>query len=270
MSGSPAATITGSSALPPLTAPDSVLVNRLHPSPNIEPRKHGLAPDLVLLHYTGMTSAESAIDWLSRPESKVSAHYVVDEAGAVTQLVAEAHRAWHAGLSSWRGETDINSLSIGIEIQNPGHELGYHDFPEAQVAAVESLVRDIARRHRIRPERVLAHSDVAPARKIDPGEKFPWARLARAGIGHWVEPVAAGRVGVAAGTSDGDVALMQGLLREYGYGCADHGRLDEATVKVVAAFQRHFRPERVDGLVDASSIATLERLIAALPRPLTV
>ena len=140
------------------------------------------------MHYTGVTTAAKAIDWLSRAESKVSAHYVIDDEGRITQLVAEAMRAWHAGLAAWAGESDINSASIGIEVHNPGHELGYPDFPQPQLAVVEALCRDIIARHSIRPERVLAHSDVAPTRKKDPGEKFPWARLARAGIGHWVAP----------------------------------------------------------------------------------
>lgn len=258
-----------SSALATLTVPDSPLVAALHPSPNIEPRLSGLAPDLVLLHYTGMSTAEKAIDWLSRPESKVSAHYVVDLDGRITQLVAEAHRAWHAGVSVWAGERDINSLSIGIEIQNPGHEDGYHAFPEQQMLAVAALCRDIGARHRVRPERVLAHSDIAPMRKIDPGEKFDWAWLAAQGIGHWVEPVQPDPDdgGLGPGAVDPRVALTQGLLREYGYGVADEGVLDAATAKVVKAFQRHFRPERVDGRIDRSTILTLERLIATLPRP---
>ena len=173
---------------PLMDKPDTALVGAVCPSANFEPRRRGAQPSILLLHYTGVASAAKAIDWLSRSESKVSAHYVIDDAGRITQLVAEAMRAWHAGLAAWAGETDINSASIGIEIHNPGHELGYPDFPEPQLAAVEALCRDIIARHAIRPERVLAHSDVAPTRKKDPGEKFPWARLARAGIGHWVTP----------------------------------------------------------------------------------
>ena len=266
----------------PLTAlaiPDSALVADLHPSPNIEPRQPGnragsassTRPDLIVLHYTGMSSAAKAIDWLSRPESKVSAHYVVDVDGRITQLVAEVMRAWHAGVSAWHGETDINSLSIGIEIQNPGHADGYHDFPPEQMRAVADLCRDIGARHGVPPARVLAHSDIAPSRKIDPGEKFDWAWLAGQGIGHWVPPVAIdlADAGLCLGTTGPQVALMQGLLRDYGYGCADHGILDQPTEVVIKAFQRHFRPARVDGHIDASTRATLENLIAALPRPLT-
>jgi N-acetylmuramoyl-L-alanine amidase len=262
----------------PLTEPDCRLVDALHPSPNIEPRQRGLKPDLIVLHYTGMATAAKAIDWLSRPESKVSAHYVVDVDGTTTQLVAEGHRAWHAGVSVWAGETDINSLSIGIEIQNPGHEDGYPDFTTRQMRRVADLCLDIARRHAVPPQRILAHSDIAPGRKIDPGEKFDWAWLASEGVGHWVEPAplsatAGGMSGadvLGPGSADSDVALVQGLLRDYGYGCEDNGLLDPATVTVIRGFQRHFRPARIDGCIDRSTLLTLERLIAALPRPLTV
>jgi N-acetylmuramoyl-L-alanine amidase len=258
--------------VPTIAEPDSTLVAAVHPSPNIEPRQSGMRPDIILLHYTGMSSAERAIDWLSRPESRVSAHYVVDEAGRITQLVAEAMRAWHAGVSVWQGACDINSLSIGIEIQNPGHEDGYAEFPPEQMWAVAALCRDISRRHGVRPERVLAHSDVAPARKIDPGEKFDWGWLAARGVGHWVAPavVDSDDAGLGPGAEGAEVAELQGLLRDYGYGCADHGALDAATATVVKAFQRHFRPARVDGRIDRSTRTTLERLIDTLPRPLTV
>jgi N-acetylmuramoyl-L-alanine amidase len=225
-------------------------------------------PSILLLHYTGVASAAKAIDWLSREESRVSAHYVVDEAGFITQLVAEEMRAWHAGLAVWAGESDINSASIGIEIHNCGHELGYPDFSELQLGAVEALSRDIIARHGIRPERVLAHSDVAPTRKKDPGEKFPWARLAHAGIGHWVapEPVNRADPGIARDAAGPLVAAVQTLLATYGYGIEATGGFDPRTEFVVTAFQRHFRPERVDGRIDQSTVTTLERLIAALPK----
>ena len=247
--------------------PDSPLVGDYHPSPNFEPRRGGQRPSILLLHYTGLGSAANAIDWLSRPESKVSSHYVIDEEGAVTQLVAEDMRAWHAGLAVWAGETDINSASIGIEVHNQGHEHGLPDFPEAQVRVLEALCRDIIARHGIRPERVLAHSDVAPTRKRDPGEKFPWARLARAGIGHWVppEPVNWADPGIARDAAGPLVAAVQTKLGQYGYGIEATGGLDPRTEFVVKAFQRHFRPERVDGRIDQSTVTTLERLIAALP-----
>ena len=247
--------------------PDSQLVSAYRPSPNFEPRRDRTRPSILLLHYTGLADAAKAIDWLSRTESRVSAHYVVDEAGAITQLVAEEMRAWHAGLAVWAGETDINSASIGIEISNPGHAYGYPDFPEAQLVALEALCREIVARHDIRPERVLAHSDVAPTRKIDPGEKFPWERLARAGVGHWVapEPVVWADPGIARDAAGPLVAAVQEKLAAYGYGIEATGGFDPKTEFVVTAFQRHFRPQRVDGRIDQSTITTLERLTTALP-----
>lgn len=251
-----------------IARPDTALVAALRPAPNFEPRRCAGGPSILLLHYTGVESAAKAIDWLTRAESKVSCHYAIDEAGCITQMVAEEMRAWHAGEAIWAGESDINSASIGIEIHNPGHEMGYPDFPEIQLEALEALCTDIIARHRIRPERVLAHSDVASTRKKDPGEKFPWARLARAGIGHWVEPqaVIAAEPGMGVGVVGPVVADVQLLLRKYGYGIEPTGVVDGKTEFVVTAFQRHFRPERVDGRIDQSSITTLERLIAALPQ----
>jgi N-acetylmuramoyl-L-alanine amidase len=248
--------------------PDSAFVNALHPSPNFEPRRGAGLPDMLLLHYTGLRSCSRAIDWLSRPESKVSCHYVIDEAGFITQMVAEDQRAWHAGVAVWGGMSDINSASVGIEIHNPGHELGYPDFPEAQLRALEALSGDIIARHAIAPERVLGHSDVAPTRKRDPGEKFPWSRLAQNGIGHWVAPAAVRLQdpGVARDAAGPPIAHVQEKLRAYGYGAAATGVCDANTEFVVLAFQRHFRPERVDGRIDQSTITTLERLIAALPQ----
>jgi N-acetylmuramoyl-L-alanine amidase len=248
--------------------PDSPLVDAVQPSPNVEPRRKGLGPSILLLHYTGLESMAKAVDWLTREGSGVSCHYGIDTDGRITQMVAEGERAWHAGESVWAGETDINSASIGIEIHNPGHQLGYPDFPEAQMQAVERLSRDIVARHDIRPERVLAHSDVAPARKKDPGEKFPWARLARAGIGHWVAPAPANAAepGWRVGVAGPEVASVQEALLGYGYGIEPTGVVDTKTEVVVTAFQRHFRPERVDGRIDGSTIATLECLLAGLPR----
>lgn len=249
--------------------PDTRLAARVHPAVNREERRDCAQPSLLILHYTGMASAEKAIDWLAREESRVSCHYVIDEAGAVTQLVPERLRAWHAGVSYWQGERDINSRSIGIEIQNPGHSDGYPDFPKSQIAAVIALSKDICARHQIAPTGVLAHSDVAISRKIDPGEKFPWGTLARADVGHWVRPSPLMRHQwcLADGADDVRVAEARRLLHGYGYDIQLHGALDEHMGKVLAAFQRHFRPKRVDGRLDASTLATLRRLTDAVVQP---
>jgi N-acetylmuramoyl-L-alanine amidase len=250
-----------------LSVPDSPLVADLLPSPNIEPRFRALTPTILILHYTGLETVERALDVLSRPDCKVSCHYVVDVDGRVIQMVAEEMRAWHAGLSSWHGETDINSASIGIEIQNGGHALGYPDFPEAQMRAVIALSRDICHRHGIAPERVLAHSDIAPARKIDPGEKFDWARLAAEGVGYWLpaEPVDRSDAGVGPGADGEEIAEARLLLARFGYGVAGEGPLDEELGFVLRAFQLHFRPARVDRRLDRSTLVTLRRLVEALP-----
>lgn len=234
-------------------------------SPNIEARRNGRPVDLLLLHYTGMASATSARDRLCDPESGVSCHYLVDEHGLITQMVGEEMRAWHAGLSAWGGETDTNSRSIGIEIHNPGHTLGYVEFPSVQMRRVIGLCHDIQSRHAIPPRLVLAHSDVAPGRKIDPGEKFDWALLHRQGIGHRVEPQPVSGGALLGPGEEGEAVLrLQALLARYGYGVSLTGQYDHATKTVVEAFQRHFRPARVDGLADRSTMDTLDALLAAL------
>lgn len=244
-------------------APDSAHVSAVCSAKNTEERRCEAKPSLLILHYTGMASAAKAIDWLAREESGVSCHYVIDTDGTITQLVPECERAWHAGVSFWRGETDVNSRSIGIEIQNPGHEHGYPDFPVPQLDAVIALAKDIVQRHGIAPDGVLAHSDVAPGRKIDPGEKFDWAYLAKAGVGFWVRPVdiCDEDVGLGPGDQDARVERAQRLLAEYGYNVPINGEVDEQTTKVLQAFQLHFRPARVDGRLDHSTELTLERLI---------
>jgi N-acetylmuramoyl-L-alanine amidase len=235
-------------------------------SPNFGERRDGRAPDILVLHYTGMPTAEGALDWLRRAESEVSSHYFVFEDGRVVQLVPETLRAWHAGRSFWKGETDINSSSIGIEIANPGHPGGLPDFPPTQIAAVIELCRDIVARNKIPPERVLAHSDVAPVRKIDPGENFPWAMLAASGVGHWVDPspIGGGRF-FQQGDSGPPVEALQAMLALFGYDVPVSGEYCGKTRGVVEAFQRHYRQERVDGIADASTIDTLHRLLKALP-----
>lgn len=237
------------------------------PSPNHGERAGGRRPDMIILHYTGMGSAEQALSWLCKEESQVSSHYFVHEDGRVLQLVPEERRAWHAGKSIWAGEADINSCSIGIEIANAGHPGGLPEFPSEQIKAVAELCRDCGDRWGIAPERVLGHSDVAPIRKVDPGENFPWQSLYIDGIGHWIDPspIGGGRF-FQLGESGQPIDALQSMLSLYGYGVEITGNFCERTKGVVEAFQRHFRPERVDGIADFSTIDTLHRLLKALPK----
>lgn len=245
--------------------PDSELVDEVDVAVNHGSRAPHLIIDILLMHYTGMESGQGAVDWLCCAESGVSCHYVVHEDGCIVQLVAEDLRAWHAGQSIWQDETDTNSRSIGIEIVNPGHDNGYPDFPEAQIDAVIALSKDILSRHPIQPRNVLAHSDVAPARKADPGEKFPWKRLYENGIGHWVEPQPPKFGGFFQVGDDGEpIAALQAMLALYGYGVKISGNYDEETRQCVVAFQRHFRQSKVDGVADGQTIATLDSLIRSI------
>lgn len=245
--------------------PESPVAAEMRPSPNHGERQGG-GPNMLVLHYTGMPDAAGALARLCDPGAGVSCHYVVLEDGHVLQLVPEGRRAWHAGAAAWAGETDINSRSIGIELAHPGHAGGLPPYPDAQIAAVSRLAADLVERWRIRPERVLAHSDVAPARKEDPGEDFPWDVLHAAGIGHWAKPapVGDGRV-LAPGETGQAITVLQTMLARYGYGLSPTGAFDPATTAVVTAFQRHFRPERVDGRADLSTVATLRQLLRTLP-----
>jgi N-acetylmuramoyl-L-alanine amidase len=211
------------------------------PSPNQDSRG-GVNIDMLVLHYTGMESAEAALSRLTDPAAKVSAHYTVDEDGTIYAHVPEDRRAWHAGVSFWAGVTNINACSIGIELVNPGHEFGYRVFPEAQIAALIPLCQAIIARHAIAPSRVLGHSDVAPARKEDPGELFPWVRLAGAGVGLWP---------IARSSTLGTEALMR-----FGYDPA------APLGHVIAAFQRHFRPGQVTGAWDSECAGLLAGLLA--------
>ena len=235
------------------------------PSPNFGPRAEGKRVEILLLHYTGMMEAHRALKWLCDPESSVSAHYFVFEDGRAVQLVDERDRAWHAGKSSWAGETDVNSRSIGVEIANPGHQFGYVAFPDGQIEALIALCRDIVARQEIVPEKVLGHSDVSPDRKDDPGELFPWRRLYEAGVGLWVPPAPIeDGPWLTSSVSGEKVETLQRGLRKYGYNIAVNGRFDFETEAVVRAFQRHFRPDLVDGIADRSTIKTLDRLLEAL------
>jgi N-acetylmuramoyl-L-alanine amidase len=216
------------------------------PSPNFNDR--ALPVSLLVLHYTGMETGEAAIARLADPAARVSAHYVVEENGTIIAMVGEEKRAWHAGLSYWRGITDVNSASIGIEIVNGGHDFGLPDFPDAQIRAVIALSREIIARHGIRPVNVVGHSDIAPGRKIDPGERFPWERLAREGVGLW--PDSPARVVP-------DQARAATLLSAAGY------NPDLPLETLLTEFQRRYRPARFDGVLDAQTMGLIEAVAAA-------
>jgi N-acetylmuramoyl-L-alanine amidase len=233
-------------------------------SPNHDARADGTQVDMLVLHYTGMQTGEAALARMCDPAAKVSAHYMIEEDGRIFRLVAEERRAWHAGVAYWRGQRDVNARSIGIELVNPGHEFGYRDFPPAQMDALVELAYGILARHPIAKRNVVGHSDVAPARKTDPGERFAWDRLARAGIGLWPQGVHA-HAGRTYGPDDvgGAIAAAQNQLEAYGYELSVTGVLDEETALVLSAFQRHFRPARVDGLLDGETIGLIEAVLAA-------
>ncbi|MBI3677603.1 MAG: N-acetylmuramoyl-L-alanine amidase [Proteobacteria bacterium] len=245
-------------------------------SPNHDTRPQGAAVDMLVVHYTGMKTAEEALTRLCDPQAKVSSHYTIDRDGQVYRHVDEERRAWHAGVSWWAGERNVNARSIGIELVNPGHEFGYIPFAEEQIGALIDLCHGILSRHPIPPERVVAHSDVAPARKEDPGELFPWKHLAEFGIGKWPAktnpPLEGG--GRSAGADPGDRsptsksakqisgrghAEFLDNLRRYGYGVPPD--VDVPPEKIIAAFQRHFRPSCIDGVADDHACAILDALL---------
>ncbi len=225
-------------------------------SPNQDDRPDGCQIDMVILHYTGMKTAREAIDRLRDPAAKVSSHYVVDEDGNVLRLVPEARRAYHAGASYWRGLRTLNNRSIGIEIVNPGHGLGYPDFPVLQLVSVCDLCLEILSRHAVPARNFVGHSDVAPDRKEDPGEKFDWEGLARNGVGLWPEDVPdLGTFGVVRDAAS--LRDVRAALAHIGYEVAPEGALDPALSTVLRAFQRHWRPEAVTGQADAGTLARL-------------
>ena len=232
------------------------------PSPNYDERT--LPVSLLVLHYTGMETGGGALERLCDEAAKVSAHYMVEEDGRVFGLVDEERRAWHAGVSSWGGETNINSVSIGIEIVNGGHDFGLPDFPKAQIDAVIELSLGIIKRHDISPLGVVAHSDIAPSRKQDPGEKFPWEALALQGVGYWPDAKSNdGRVLFEKDTQGNSVSVLQTGLAYLGYGLGVTGAMDEDTCLVIAALQRRYRPEKVDGQLDVQTMEILTLLADA-------
>ncbi len=248
-------------------SPDSSYAAEAHPSPNHGERRDGKRPNYLILHYTGMASGEAALARLCDPRAEVSSHYLVWEDGRISQLVPEARRAWHAGRSAWDGERDMNSCSIGIEIVNAGHDGGSPPFPKAQIEAIGALGRDIVTRHGIAPRRVLAHSDIAPGRKLDPGERFSWARLHRLGVGAWPGSLRlGGEDTLRAGDGGPRVEALRHDLASYGYDLPPNGDFDVRLRVVVEAFQRHFRPARVDGHADAETLAILRALLQLPPR----
>jgi N-acetylmuramoyl-L-alanine amidase len=248
------------------------------PSPNFDARTRAI--DLVVLHYTGMKDGATALARLTDPApiarnfpgpwqdasmapdaplGRVSAHYVVDEDGAIYRVVPEARRAWHAGASNWEGEGDVNARAIGIEIVNGGHEFGLPDFPDVQIDSVIALLADILARNKLDASRVVGHSDIAPDRKLDPGEKFPWKRLAEAGVAVWPTAPAP----TLAPTSGEAISRLQHQLAAFGYGVTPTGAMDAATHNALMAFQRRFRPARIDGAPDGETAALLASLTAA-------
>jgi len=251
-----------------------------HPSPNFDSRD-GCSISMLVLHYTGMRTPQEAINRLIDPASKVSAHYIVDEDGTVLNLVKEEHRAWHAGVSGWRGETRVNHHSIGIEIVNPGHEFGYRPFPDMQMESVISLCKEILGRHAIEPRNVIGHSDVAPTRKEDPGELFDWEELAKNGVGLMPQPhlpfyppympSAGFTYGYSRtlvddffleqGMKSDAVLLMRNQLSNYGYMIDANDDFDEMAMLSVVAFQRHFRRHKVNGVWDMECHLAIEELL---------
>ncbi len=233
------------------------------PSPNFDERNCRRPVDMVVLHYTGMPTAAAALQRLTDPEAKVSSHYVIDEDGTIYRLVPEEKRAWHAGVAFWRGVRDVNARSIGIELVNPGHEFGYREFPAVQIDALIALLKDIASRYEVMPGNYVGHSDVAPTRKEDPGELFPWRRLHAAGFGRWWAAdfkVSPNAPVMRAGERGGAVLELQVALDKIGYAIEGSGIYDPHTEAAVRAFQRHWRQDQVDGISDAETTSLIHHI----------
>lgn len=220
-------------------------------SPNFNNRPDGIAIDMLIFHYTGMLSANEALERMCSPIAKVSAHYMIDENGRIFQLVPEEKRAWHAGLAYWRGETNINDRSIGIELENPGHNFNYKYFPEKQITSLIKLAREIVQKYNIPARNIVGHSDVAPKRKKDPGELFNWSLLAENGLGLWPENK------VVNNNNVDDLSDFESKLGLYGYETSN-------LVASTLAFQRHFQPKTCSGKIDIQTVSILRRLIELL------
>ncbi len=239
-----------------------------HPSPNFDERGSGNNIDMIVVHYTGMESGLVALQRLCDPAAKVSAHYLIEEDGRIFQLVTDDKRAWHAGQSYWAGCSDINSCSIGIELVNPGHEFGYRAFPNEQIESFINLARELAMRYRIPRYRILCHSDVAPLRKEDPGELFPWQRLYGGGIGFWRAAEFKSEVKgprLREGAKGVNIATLKSEFQRFGYGLKDSDLFDAELKAVVVAFQRHWRQKKCDGVADPETRSILQHLLMRLP-----
>lgn len=234
------------------------------PSANFDDRRGVTDPSMIVIHYTGMKNGEEALKWLQAPESKVSAHYLIEENGTIYHMVDDSKRAWHAGVSYWRGASDINSASIGIELVNPGHDHGYIPFPTEQMQALTLLCQQILKKYPITFHNIVGHSDIAPDRKQDPGELFDWKALAMNDVGFWPGDghMVPGATPLNDKTAD-VIRPIQHELAEIGYYIHQNGQMDHATRLAITAFQRRFRPGRVDGLLDDSTIARINLVFKA-------
>ena len=218
------------------------------PSPNYNDRPPSTITDTLVIHYTGMSETTQALKRMCNPITKVSAHYLIDEAGQIFKLISEKKRAWHAGISSWRGNCNINDRSIGIELANPGHEFGYQKFPEPQINALIELANKIITRHQIPARNIVGHSDIAPTRKKDPGELFDWHELALGGIGYWPKDL---KINIVKKINETN---FESALKAYGYETSN-------LPATILAFQRHFLPMRCGAAPDQEMFRTLEILI---------
>ena len=214
-------------------------------SPNFNDRPKNIVPNILVIHYTGMQSLDQALQRLMSSNSQVSAHYLISRKGEIFKLVSEEKRAWHAGVSYWRGETDINSYSIGIELENPGHEFGYSKFPKGQMSVLTELCVEIINKYSISPENIVGHSDIAPRRKKDPGELFDWKSLAKKGVGLWPE----------ASLDKITLEPFEKSLNDFGYEVVD-------LRSTITAFQRHYLPDTVSGISDSTTQKTLAQLMS--------
>lgn len=232
-------------------------------SPNFDQRPEGTKIDTIVLHYTGMKTGKDALERLCDPKYKVSSHYFIDEDGSTLELVQPKFRAWHAGKSIWRGRENVNDSSIGIEIVNPGHEFGYREFPKAQMDAVIALCKKLKKNFPIEDRNIIAHSDIAPARKQDPGELFDWKLLAKNSIGLWPDVTEENPRPLLKRDDKGQaVQELQENLARFGYGIVDDGIFEEHTEFVVQAFQRHFgQTKNINGVWDSGLESCLQKLL---------